>query len=105
MLKQRDTRQVFNRSLTFVAAMSALIGIVPPTAAQSTTGAHREAAAHDLYINPNELKWEKLLPELGAGSPEITILHVDPVSGASQLMIRSPANYHAPRHWHTANET
>ena len=20
-------------------------------------------------------------------------------------MIRSPANYHAPRHWHTANET
>ncbi len=22
-----------------------------------------------------------------------------------QLMIRSPANYHAPRHWHTANET
>jgi ChrR Cupin-like domain len=42
---------------------------------------------------------------LGAGPPEITILHVDPVSGASQLMIRSPANYHAPRHWHTANET
>ena len=105
MLKQGDTRQVFNRSLTFVAAMSALIGIVPPTAAQSTTGAHREAAAHDLYTNLNELKWEKLLPELGAGSPEITILHVDPVSGASQLMIRSPANYHAPPHWHTANET
>jgi quercetin dioxygenase-like cupin family protein len=42
---------------------------------------------------------------LGAGSAEITILHVDSESGATQLMIRSPKNYHAPKHWHTANET
>ena len=49
--------------------------------------------------------WEKLVPALGAGSPDITILHVDPKTGATQLMIRSPKNYHAPKHWHTANET
>jgi hypothetical protein len=33
MLKQRDTQQVFSRSLTFIAAMSALIGTALPAAA------------------------------------------------------------------------
>ncbi|MGB7966153.1 MAG: cupin domain-containing protein, partial [Methylocella sp.] len=56
-------------------------------------------------MNFENLKWEKLVPALGAGSPDITILHVDPKTGATQLMIRSPKNYHAPKHWHTANET
>jgi mannose-6-phosphate isomerase-like protein (cupin superfamily) len=32
-------------------------------------------------------------------------LHVDPKTGATQLLIRSPANYHAEKHWHSANET
>jgi mannose-6-phosphate isomerase-like protein (cupin superfamily) len=54
------------------------------------------------YQKFQDLKWEKLW---GAGSPEITILRVDPKSGATQLMIRNPKNYHVPRHWHTANET
>jgi quercetin dioxygenase-like cupin family protein len=35
----------------------------------------------------------------------MTILHVDPTTHATQLMIRTPKNFHVPRHWHTANET
>ena len=78
---------------------------VSPAVAQTTTLPSHDASAHDVYLNTKDLKWDRLVPELGAGSPEITILHKDPKSGATQLMIRSPANYHAPRHWHTANET
>jgi mannose-6-phosphate isomerase-like protein (cupin superfamily) len=93
------------RKSAFLLAAMAMMIVASPAAAQISTTPPHDASAHDLYLNTNELKWDKLVPELGTGSPEITILHVDPKSGASQLMIRSPANYHAPRHWHTANET
>jgi len=93
------------RSSAFLLTMLAMIIVVSPAAAQTTTTPSHDASAHDVYLNTRDLKWDKLVPELGAGSPEITILHVDPKSGGTQLMIRSPANYHAPRHWHTANET
>ena len=82
-----------------------LVVAVSPAVAQTPTPPSHDASAHDVYLNTKDLKWDRLVPELGAGSPEITILHKDPKSGATQLMIRSPANYHAPRHWHTANET
>jgi len=45
------------------------------------------------------------MPELGEGSPEIVILHVDSQTQATQLMIRVPKNFHLARHWHSANET
>src|SRR5262249_47388797 len=32
------------------------------------------------------------------------ILHVDPETKATQLMIRIPKNFHVPKHWHNANE-
>ena len=60
---------------------------------------------HPMYLRFKDLKWERIVPQLGDGSPEITILRVDPKSGATQLMIRAPKNFHVPRHWHTANET
>jgi mannose-6-phosphate isomerase-like protein (cupin superfamily) len=63
------------------------------------------AAAHHLNLNPVDMKWEKILPELGADSPEITMLRVDPSTQATHLMIRVPENFHVPQHWHTANET
>jgi quercetin dioxygenase-like cupin family protein len=78
---------------------------VSPAAAQTTAPPVHDGSARAAYQKFQDLKWEKLIPEEGAGSPEIAILHVDPQSGATQLMIRTPKNYHAPRHWHTANET
>jgi hypothetical protein len=47
----------------------------------------------------------KIVPGLGEGSPEIVVLHVDPETQATQLMIRVPKDFHVARHWHSANET
>ena len=84
-------------------ALLLMMFAVSPATAQTSALPPHDGSAH--YQKFQDLKWDKLVPELGANSPEITILHVDPKTGATQLMIRSPKNYHAPRHWHTANET
>ena len=53
----------------------------------------------------SEIKWDKILPDLGESSPEISILHVDPTTHATQLLIRTPKAIHVRKHWHTANES
>src|SRR5262245_7714551 len=57
------------------------------------------------FVDYSQLTWNKIVPDLGAKSPEIAILHVDPTTQATDLMIRTPAAIHVRRHWHTANET
>jgi quercetin dioxygenase-like cupin family protein len=64
-----------------------------------------EQSNRALNIKFDELKWERMVPELGDKSAEIAILRVEPKTQATQLMIRVPKNFHVPRHWHTANET
>jgi mannose-6-phosphate isomerase-like protein (cupin superfamily) len=46
-----------------------------------------------------------MFPDLGDASPEIAILHVDPKTEATQLLIRTPKALHVRQHWHSANET
>src|SRR5258708_25565036 len=58
-----------------------------------------------VFKNYPDLKWNKILPELGGDSPEICILHVDPKTQATKLMIRTPTAIHIRKHRHTANET
>jgi hypothetical protein len=108
--KRRSNRVCANQLLE--AAMKSLGHIillmtiaVLPAAAQTSGPMSHDAMVHALYAKYQDMKWEKLVPELGAASAEITILNVDPKTGATQLMIRSPKNYHAQKHWHTANET
>lgn len=60
---------------------------------------------HALNIRFDTLKWGKIVPELGERSSEITILHIDPQTHATQLLIRVPKSFHVPMHWHSANET
>jgi mannose-6-phosphate isomerase-like protein (cupin superfamily) len=76
-----------------------------PASAQTTGQTQSSASDHPIYLNPQDMKWDRIVPELGAGSHEITILHVDQKTGATKLMIRVPQNFHVPKHWHTANET
>jgi len=64
-----------------------------------------EPMAHALHVRYQDMKWEKMVPELGDQSSEIAILRVDTHTKATHLMIRVPRNFHVPRHWHTANET
>ena len=58
-----------------------------------------------LFAKLADAKWDKILPDLKENSPEICILHVDPTTKATQLLIRSPKAIHIRKHWHTANET
>jgi mannose-6-phosphate isomerase-like protein (cupin superfamily) len=58
-----------------------------------------------VFKDYKDLKWEKILPELGENSPEICILHVDPRTKATKLLIRTPKGIHVRKHWHSANET
>jgi mannose-6-phosphate isomerase-like protein (cupin superfamily) len=51
------------------------------------------------------VKWDKILPELGEGSPEIAILRIEPATRATQLWVRTPKAIHVRKHWHSANET
>ena len=42
---------------------------------------------------------------MGDGSQEVAILHVNPTTKATELIIRAPKDYHVGRHWHSSNET
>lgn len=69
--------------------------------------AHEKKAdmPESVFKNFDELKWNKILPDLGDTSPEICILHVDPKTRATKLTIRTPKAIHVRKHWHSANET
>ena len=43
-----------------------------------------------LFQTLSQAQWKKMLPDLGDASPEIAILHVDPNTHATQLLIRTP---------------
>ncbi len=70
-----------------------------------TRSASAASPSQAINVKSADMKWERIFPEFGARSSEIAVLHVDPKTQATQLMIRVPANSHVPKHWHTANET
>ena len=88
------------RTFMIAAASAAVLTLSPMVFAQQQ--GQSGIPAHAVYQEFKVLKWEKTNPELGARSPEVAILHVDPKS--TQLLIWNPKNFHVPRHWHTANE-
>jgi len=55
--------------------------------------------------NLDDLKWETMLPDLGAHSPRFVILRVDPQTEATTLMIDFPTALHIPKHTHEKSET
>lgn len=63
------------------------------------------AAAQAMNADFKDLKWQSIVPELRADSPQISILRVDPKTQATQLLIKLPKKMHVPMHWHSANET
>lgn len=65
----------------------------------------KAAMPEPVFKNYKDLKWDKILPDLGDASPEISILRVDPKTKATQLLIRTPKAMHIRKHWHSANET
>ncbi len=55
-------------------------------------------------VRADQLKWQKVFPDLGPGGPEIATLRADPTTGATQLMLRAIDAFYVPWHWHTGNE-
>lgn len=49
-----------------------------------------ETADHPINIRFQNLKWEKVVPELGEKSAEITILRVEPETKATHLWVDGP---------------
>ena len=83
-----------------------IVAIVFAVLAFGCAARTRTAASQPpIFTTYRDLTWNPIVPDLGAKSPEIAILHVDPTTGATQLMIRTPAAIHVRKHWHTAYET
>src|SRR5262249_57089437 len=66
---------------------------------------HEKGMAEPVFKNYKDMKWERILPDLGESSPEICILDTDKKTKATKLLIRSPKAIHIRKHWHSANET
>ena len=93
-----------HRVLAILLALT-MYGCATTARNEPAAPAPEAAHQHPAFMSYGELKWDKIVPELGAKSPEIAILRVDPSTQATQLMIRTPAAIHVRKHWHTANET
>jgi quercetin dioxygenase-like cupin family protein len=74
-----------------------------PAASPAAPGA--QGAPQGAHARYDDLKWQVMVPELGADGPQAAILRVDPTTQATQLLIRMPKRMHVPVHWHSANET
>lgn len=78
-----------------------LLGIL----AVSTPSPAQQHQGHATHARYDDLKWEAIVPELGADSPQVAVLRVDEKTRATHLLIRVPKRMHVPMHWHSANET
>ena len=70
-----------------------------------TMGHSAWAADQIILKNQSDLKWEKMLPDLGDDSPRFAILRVDPKTKATTLMIEFPKAIYIPKHTHKKSET
>src|SRR5437868_876604 len=83
-------------ALAFLALANIGAQTIEPTSA---------ASDGPIFKNLAELKWDKIIPDLGESSPEICFLRVDPKTHATSLLIRTSKAIHVRKHWHTANES
>ena len=82
------------------------VAIVALTQARAQSPEPANAAGDvPIFKNLSDLKWDKIIPDLGDSSPEICFLRVDQKTGATTLLIRTSKAIHVRKHWHTANET
>jgi mannose-6-phosphate isomerase-like protein (cupin superfamily) len=100
------------RKLVLALAISAIAGMTlfaqssdaPRTGATPDIGGHARIT-QAMSTHYDGLQWQSIVPELGADSPQVSILRSDPKTQATQLLIRMPKQMHVPMHWHSANET
>jgi quercetin dioxygenase-like cupin family protein len=93
--------------LTLITILTSFMLSATTRAAEGADSAHAAGGGmqQPIFSNFKDLKWDKILPDLGESSPEICVLHVDPTTKATKLMIRTPKGIHIRKHRHSANET
>src|ERR1700741_4243461 len=91
--------------LYVAVVISVIAGLTMPVNSQTNEAAPAADASAMEFKNLSDLKWDKVIPDLGDDSPEICVLRVDPKTQATQLLIRTPKAIHVRKHWHTANES
>ena len=91
--------------LAIIVAAVPGLALIGRTVEPKATVTPEAAANAPEFKNLSDLKWDKILPDLGEDSPEICILHVAPKTHATSLLIRTPRGIHVRKHWHTANES
>ena len=92
-----------HRAPLLLAITIAALGFSHTTSA--TESINSSPSDQPLFQDLSQAPWKKMLPDLGDASPEIAILHIDPKTEATQLLIRTPKALHVRQHWHSANET
>jgi len=56
------------------------------------------------FLQPNEMHWKRLVPDLGEHSPRMTVVRHDAQTGATTMLIWTPPGFWVPRHWHSGGE-
>ena len=85
--------------------MNRLIGamviatLVCPMAVAQKPPAPAPDAANPAFTHFQDLNW-RVYP----GGTKASIVHIDPTTQTTELLIWNPPNTHVPRHWHSANE-
>ena len=74
-----------------LAVVSAAVALVFAGRAENPPGKAVSNAPE--FKNLTDLKWEKIIPDLGENSPEICILHIDPKTHGTSLLIRAPKRF------------
>ena len=85
--------------------LTLLVGLLTGAALVAQQSPAKAKPQQAMGVRYQDLQWQTIVPELGADSPQISILRVDPMTQATQLLIRVPRQMHVPMHWHGANET
>jgi mannose-6-phosphate isomerase-like protein (cupin superfamily) len=100
----KNSNESFARIRGLVVAGGLALGMALGLSALAE-GPQAGSGSHHMNVSVQDMKWQRIFPELGERSSEIAILHSDPMTHATELMIRVPKDAHVPKHWHTANET
>ena len=96
------------RKISWTLTLLVALSIPAPSSAQHHPVADSQASGTRppaMGVRYEDLQWQPIAPELGADSPQVSILRVDAKTQATQLLIRMPKAMHVPMHWHSANET
>jgi quercetin dioxygenase-like cupin family protein len=95
------------RKITWTVSLLGVLALPAQSSAQHHPAGKgpADAARPALHAPYADLQWQPIAPELGADSPQVSVLRVDPKTQATQLLIRVPKQMHVPMHWHSANET